>query len=258
MARTRSQRGARGRWWVALAVLALLGIAGLWWFRQQQGPDAATRAVLERMLDGWTRWNSVAGEAVVLFVGDDGQQQGFRERFIVQKPFLARFEVLDLDAQVVQGVWMTDGVTTYFFQPGRGYSEGDLPQYLDKRQAQLPKTWGALKRGQEVQHPFQAEIPSPIAQFLFPLTFVRKAPGIEYRLEEESTLLERPVWILTIVDEENQAEERLWVDQETGVVLRYVQILAGQPRVRYDVLMFVVDEPWDEVWFAPKEGQSIE
>ena len=258
MARTLSR--GRANWkWLALLVLVVAAGAGLWWFRtQRQGPDAATRAVLERMLDGWTRWNSVAGEAVVLFIDEDGQQQGFRERFIVQKPFLARFEVLDLEGRVVQGVWMTDGVTTYFFQPGRGYNEGDLPQHLDEKEDRLPQTWAELPRDEEVQHPFQAEIPSPIAQFLFPLTFVRKAAGVEYRLEEESTLLERPVWILTIIDAENQIEERLWVDQETGVVLRYVQMVQGQPRVRYDLLMFVVDEPWDEVWFAPKEGQSVE
>ncbi|NPA31853.1 MAG: hypothetical protein GXO37_07640 [Chloroflexi bacterium] len=258
MARTLSR--GRARWgWLALLVLVVAAGAGLWWFRtQRQGPDAATRAVLERMLDGWTRWNSVAGEAVVLFIDEDGQQQGFRERFIVQKPFLARFEVLDLDAQAIQGVWMTDGVTTYFFRPGQGYQEGDLPQHLDEKEARLPQTWAELPRDEEVQHPFQAEIPSPIAQFLFPLPFVRKAPGVEYRLEEESTLLDRPVWVLTIEDPQNQVEERLWVDQETGVVLRYVQLVRGQPRVRFDMLMFVVDEPWDKMWFAPKEGQSVE
>ncbi|GEM_PF-5193775 len=248
----------RGRWLVAAVVLVAAVAGGLWWRRSQAGPDAQTRAVLERMLDGWTRWQSVAGEAVVLFIDKDGQQQGFRERFIVQKPFLARFEVLDYEGQAVQGVWMTDGTTIYFFRPGQGYHESDLRGNLAEREQQLPRTWQDLPRGQEVQHPFQAEIPSPVAQFIFPLSFVRKAPGVTYRLEEEATLLERPVWILTIEDPQNKMEERLWVDQATGVVLRYVQLLEGQPRVRYDMLMFVVDEPWDEVWFAPKAGQGIE
>ena len=249
----------RARWgWLALLALVVAAGAGLGWFRTRQGPDAATRAVLTRMLDGWTRWNSVAGEAVVLFIDEDGQKQGFRERFIVQKPFLARFEVLDLDAQAIQGVWMTDGREVYIFRPGRGLQQTSLPENLADWEARLPQTWAELPRGEEVQHPFQAEIPSPIAQFLFPLPFVRKAPGVAYRLEAESALLDRPVWVLTIEDPQNQVEERLWVDQETGVVLRYVQLVRGQPRVRFDMLMFMVNEPWDEMWFAPKEGQSVE
>lgn len=246
----------RGRLAAALVVVLTLAGGLGWYLVAGRGPAAAERTVLERMLDGWTRWNSVAGEAVVLFIDETGQQQGFRERFIVQKPFMARFEVLDYDGEVVQGVWMTDGVTTYFFRPGQGYQEDDLPQHLDEKEERLPRTWRALPRGQEVQHPFQAAIPSPVAQFVFPLQFVRKDAQVHYRLEEEAALLDRPVWILTIVD--GDIEERLWVDQQTGVVLRYVQLVKGQPRVRYEVLLFVVDEPWDPVWFAPKEGQSVE
>jgi len=250
------RRSSRTRW-IGLGLGGLLVVAGLGWLVWRGVQAYRVRRVLELMLTSWQRWQSLAGEAVVLFTDEQGQTQGFRERFILQRPYQARFEVLDYQGTAVQMVWMTDGERVYVLQPAtRAYQEGRLPRLAD-REAALPRAWGQVAEGQTYRHPLQAQIPSPVAEFLFPLPFVRREPGRTYALEGTARLLGRDVWVLT-AREPDRALERFWVDQATGVVLRYVRWEHDKPVIRFDVVQFEVDTPWDKTFFQPKQGKTLE
>lgn len=182
-------------------------------------PAADIEEVLDLVATSHTRWHTVQGQAVVVWTGTQGQQQEYVQDFAVSQPAAARFASVRAHIAPVYDVWMSDGAYIYEINTTAGtYVQSPLPAFaLDLSGMENPETGPDPVA---IIHPFSMLIPSPVAQYIYPHWFAQQVNG-SYQLLGEEEWLGRKVWKVECVTE--TATSLAWVDQSTGVILRFQQ-----------------------------------
>jgi len=185
-----------------------------------------TASVRELMLRSHTTWSTLKGEAVTVWHADE-RTEIWHTTFHFAQPNDGYLE------------WTTepDGKTFQWFGSGQGFYLIDVKQKAytrlparDQRAFEielktLPTTLSEVEADIVYRHPFGAQIPSVLGDYLYSGSMAQ-GPG-EYTLLGKDTLLGRPVYHLQYRHSDPQgnpiARAEYWVDAQTGIILKAVQ-----------------------------------
>ncbi len=186
--------------------------------------DAAS--VRELMLRSHTTWNTLEGEAVTVWHAD-GRTETWHTSFYLAQP----------NDGYLEWTIEPDGKTFQWFGSAQGFYLIDVQQKAYTRlparnrrafEAELqtlPTSLDGVEADTVYRHPFGAQIPSVLGEYLYPGSMAQ-GPG-EYALLGRDTLLGRPVYHLQYrhSDPEGTSTVRAeyWVDAQTGIILKSVQ-----------------------------------
>jgi outer membrane lipoprotein-sorting protein len=140
-----------------------------------------------------------------------------------------------------EGVWISDGHNTYNVDKERkSYTQGKIPRFANDLSV-LPGDLSQVKDDVVYNHPFSLLIPAPVKDYIYPEWFAQGNPSTAYSLLGEDSLLGRKTWIVNLKHKTGQATA--WIDQTTGMILKYVQEENGQKYVEVNFTHLEVDMP---------------
>jgi len=122
-------------------------------------------------------------------------------------------------------------------QSGPNTSEGPLSrEHLQKELALLPRSLEQIQPGIVVDHPLVRMIPARSIDMLFPTWIAQQATSQNHLFfEGEGKCLGRPVYRIRLEKPGGgTAVIAAWVDQQTGILLRYRYEVAGKLLVEYE------------------------
>ncbi|MGC1376562.1 MAG: hypothetical protein WA821_10070 [Anaerolineales bacterium] len=236
---------------VAISVLAT-GVLNR--FLSQFGPPQSPLDVaLTTMLTSPTRWQSVDGEAGFLWYGDDGKTQLYINQFAITQPDKFYVNVIDNTGAGADGMWISDGRHIYGVnKKAKTYAQDQFPEnQLDA--SNLPTRLSQVTPGAVIKHPLAGLINGPIAEYLFPTWFPQANKADQYAFQKEDTLLGRKVWVVTLQTGNND-DLTAWVDQETGIILKYNQLMGGKKFLEMTFTAFHVNGKLPPGVFGPPPG----
>ncbi len=255
----------RKDWFVSIIAGLLLGMVaiGLGLPRLLTESPAARASsqvddVLSLILNSHSKWMTVQGKAEITWYGEKEEVQSYTNRFAIYQPLSAYVDVINKDGSGFnEGVWISDGVNVYNFdKETKSYTEGQIPNFANDLSV-LPKDLSQARTDVVYNHPFSLIIPAPVKEYIYPEWFAQGNPATAYSLLGEDSLLGRKTWIVQLDYKTGQATA--WVDQTTGMILRYVQEENGQKYVEFNFTLLEVDMPLDANTFAvPSDYQSVE
>ncbi len=238
-----------------LAVFILSG--GSFTVNARAAQDADVDSILTLILTSHTKWETVQGEATVTWFGPDGTVQEYVQSFMVSQPASARFEFTKSPVDLSSDLWVSDGAQLFeASSASKTYTQRSIPAFAFNTDV-LPKSTEGMDREGVYHHPFSLLIPSPLAEYLYPQWFAQgQADGV-YKLLGEETLLGRKVWSMDYQIRNNHV--LAWIDQETGLILRYIQEIDGQKFVEVNFTSISFDEPIDGGNFSvPPDYDRVE
>lgn len=204
-------------------------------------PDDAAE-VLELVINSHTRWQTVQGSGSIVWTGPSGEQQEYAQEFAVAQPASARFLATQSYMQSSYDLWISDGAYIYNANTqSKLYTRRPLPAFaFDLSMLETPAD---DVDPVSVVHPFSMLIESPVAQFLYPHWFAQQV-HTDYQFLGEEEWLGRKVWLVEYTSDGGTS--RGWIDQATGVILRYT--LLGF--VDFEMTSITFDAPIDAKVFT--------
>ena len=191
-------------------------------------PVNASTAVNDPLIATLTshlKWDSLQGEANVIWYSPDGETQEYVNTFAIQQPNQANISSISVDGKGESGQWISDGETAYALDlEKQEFSSSSLPTFSSDL-SKLPTTLAEVAGSNIVYpHPFSMVIPFPVKEYLYPQGF---SQGIgQYALLGEEKFLDRLVWVVEYQNDTNKVTA--WIDEETGVILKYIQWSDGK------------------------------
>jgi hypothetical protein len=210
---------------------------------------------LTAMLTSHLKWDTLQGNAEFIWYTSEGGPKTYIKSFALQQHFKGRVVIKSVDGRGSECTWISDGENYSIYYPAsQSYytnSVTDLLLNLSLQPATLeyPNTADELYRNQ-----FSLIIPSYLVDYLFPQKIAEEG-GI-YILAGEEMFLERKVWIV-----EHQIDtvmSTVWVDQETGVILKYIQYTDGEPFLKVTFMSFFVNQAIDPSLFVLPQDMEEE
>lgn len=208
---------------------------------------AEVDAILDLVHTSHQKWQTAQGQATTIWTRPDGTQQVYVQEFVVVQPASARFVSIQSEVEPVYDVWMSDGEYIYEVDTAsKEYVRSPLPAFAFDL-----SFLEAVENDPDpvsVTHPFSMLIPSPVPQYLYPHWYAQQsAVDGTYRILGEEEWLERKTWK---VEYEAEVASLAWIDQATGVILRFQQ--PGYVDFRMTSIAF--DEPIDaDVFTLPAD-----
>lgn len=212
-------------------------------------------AALTTMLTSHTRWQTVSGSAEFLWYGDAGDTQSFTDQFALELPSKIYVNVIDHTGLSGDAMSISDGQNWYAVdKKNKTYSQSPFPQEkLDL--SDLPTSLSQISLDDVISHPVARMVGLPVMEYLFPVSFPQGPKGAVYTLKEETTFLERKVWVieLHII---NRDDVTAWVDQQTGIILKYNQNMDGRKFLEMAFTSFRVNASIPLNTFTPPAGYT--
>jgi hypothetical protein len=242
---------------IGISVLIMLGLIGGILFlpkltkTDKQNSLSPLDEALTLTLGSHLKWSTIQGEAVITWYGPEGQTQENTETFQIEQPnkaFLTLYET-DITAPVQQ--WISDGSNIYIVENAAlTYTSSPLPKF-SKDFSLLPETLEAARTTDAVyRHPFGMLISYPVGEYLYP-QWMAQGKG-SYSFVSNDTVMDRPVLVINI--QNGNGDATAWIDQETGIILKYVQKTEGKPFMDMVFTQFNVDAPLDDSVFSVPVG----
>jgi DNA-binding CsgD family transcriptional regulator/outer membrane lipoprotein-sorting protein len=234
---------------VPLIVGVLLGLLAIRTgipFMLMESPSAKAsdqmNEILSLVLNSHSRWATAQGEAEIVWYGSNGETQTYINKFVIYQPLSAYIEVINkFRPGFNEGVWISDGHNTYNVDKERkSYTQGKIPRFANDLSV-LPGDLSQVKDDVVYNHPFSLLIPAPVKDYIYPEWFAQGNPSTAYSLLGEDSLLGRKTWIVNLKHKTGQATA--WIDQTTGMILKYVQEENGQKYVEVNFTHLEVDMP---------------
>ena len=127
---------------------------------------------------------------------------------------------------------MSDGVKIYQIDDANlSYTESDVPSFAKKTDF-IPQTLADVKKDEVYHHPFEMLILNLIMQYIYSEWFAQAGSGSKYQLLGEETIAGRTTWKVDLLTETDHV--LAWIDQDTGVILKYFQETGGQTVVEME------------------------
>lgn len=240
-------------WFVSAGVGIVLGIVGaiasLPKSIHSQSVNASNGidVALALTLNSHTKWDTALGIARFTFYGPEGETQVYVDSFEVASPNKAHIESISLDGKGQNTAWISDGEMTYALDgASKTFESAVLPQFSQDF-SDIPQQLSEVAADMVYHHPFAMVIPLPIRDYLYPQWFPQG--GGNFILSGEEYVLDRKTWV---VEREKGSEfVKAWVDQETGVILKYTQWTNGKSFLDVEFTRIKFDTPIETAAFSP-------
>jgi hypothetical protein len=253
-------------WMISVLSGLILGITALLaGFSGGLAPTVIGRAssdtdkILTLVLNSHNTWQTVKGEAKVVWYGPKGDTQTYLSSFEVIQPNQALIETTSVDGLNPSGVWISDGFKAYNLNPAnKTYSEEVLPKFTQDFSI-LPKTLDQVKTNSInnyhviYNNPFALVIPVPIREYLYPEWFAQGTGN--YDLVGTDSVAGRNVWVVSCITETSIA--KAWIDQGTGIILKFTQETNSQKVVEVIFTSLSLDVPVDPQIFTLPSGYQL-
>lgn len=239
----------RQDWFVSAVAGFLLGLLaiGLGIPRMlMESPSAKASSqkdeVLSLILNSHTKWTTAKGEAEVVWHGPKGETQSYINAFVIYQPLSAFVDVTNKEKPGFnEGLWISDGENIYNLnKESKSYTQGKMPNFANDLSV-LPSGLSQTKDDVVYNHPFSLLIPAPVKEYIYPEWFAQGNLATAYSLLGEDSILGRKTWIINLQYKTGQATA--WIDQETGMILKYVQEEDGQKYVEVNFTYLEIDMP---------------
>lgn len=249
-------------WFISLVAGVLLGVlsigAGIPRMLSETRTVQATSEVDEirlLLLNSHTKWSTASGEAEIIWYDPKGSSdtQTYISEFKIYQPLSAYVNVSNQDSPGFNDgeLWISDGQKAYRLdKEAKTYTEGYLPKFANDLSI-LPRDLSQVSTDTVYNHPFSLLIPSPVKEYLYPEWFAQGNLSSAYTLEGEDSYLGRKVWILRLTNHTSQYTA--WVDQETGIILKYLQEEDGRKFVEAHFTILEIDQILDTNSFSPPQ-----
>ncbi|GAB4580605.1 MAG: hypothetical protein Fur0022_33470 [Anaerolineales bacterium] len=180
--------------------------------------------ILNLILNSHTKWQTIQGQAEVVWYSQDGSTQTYLTDFAIAQPAQAFFDTTNKEGTGNEGLWISDGEKAYALDKvARTYSESRIPAFaLDL--SMLPTSLSEVEQGITYGHPFALIIPSPLKDYIYS-SWVAEGKGM-YSLMGQEKISDRAAWVIEYKESfEGELSEhfQIWVDQKTGVILKFIQ-----------------------------------
>ncbi len=185
-----------------------------------------TLPIRELMLRSHTTWHSATGTAVTTWYAE-GHTETWHTTFQIVQPNSGRvLWTTGADGKAFQWYGSKDGF--YLVDPQEKiYTHLPVrnPTAFEMEMKTLPGTLDEMEPDTVYRHPFGAQIPSVLGDYLYPVGLVTQASE-EYTSLGKDTLLGRTVYILEHQRTDGTghltAKSTYWVDSRTGIILKAV------------------------------------
>ena len=241
------------RWTILIVVGVILVMVAGWLAIPQVLGNKQVEAVspvdeaLLATVTSHLKWDTLQGEAEIVWYGPNGETQTYTSTFALQQPDKANIAVISVDGTGMGGTWISDGERAYDVNTTTQAHAGMTLPTFSRDLSMLPATLEEAKNADAIyRHPFGMLIPSPVGDYLYPQWFAQG--GGTYTFTGEETLLGRKVWV--VEHENNLYQVTAWIDEETGVILKYSQKGGEKQIVDVAFTHFQVNQPVDPSLFV--------
>ncbi len=198
-----------------------------------------------RMLNSHRFWHTLYVATQLTLIPEGKTATTFVEKFWLQQPYWARHEIYVPGKEQALHI-MVITPSSRMFHTSEGITENDVargPDDIQQELAMLPKTLYQLPPLISIDHPLRRALLSHTADYLFPAPFAQRTDTRhQFVFLGEGAFLNRPVWKIQILfepDSPQSAQWTLWVDQQTGIVLKAESgPYPGTPTEYFQVLQF--------------------
>jgi outer membrane lipoprotein-sorting protein len=207
---------------------------------------------LSKALTSYKNWSSLQGEAQLVQYDADGNPHLDIVSVEIAQPLKANvaFKASDDKAKTDQR-WVSDGKKTYQVNDGNlSYVESNIPGFA-KNLDFIPQTLADVKRGEVYNYPFAMLISNPIMEYVYPVGFAQAPSGASYQLLGEENVAGRTTWKVVLQTKTDYSVA--WIDQATGVILKYSQETSGQKVVEMEFVWIKIDQNIDVQEFSPPD-----
>lgn len=243
-------------WSVSVLAGVILGVLMIMshtfgYLSQAQRVSAASDAekALSKTLQSHTKWSSIRGEAQLIQYDADGKPHTDVIRVEITQPLKANigYQASD-DTGKINKKWISDGEKIYQVDDQNlSYTESNIPPFA-QRPDFMPKTLVDVKNGEIYHHPFEMSISNPVMEYVYPVWFAQGSSDAKYQLLGEESIAERPTWKIDLQTSTDHVTA--WIDQDTGVILKYRQESNGQMIVEMEFTWTEFDKYIDEQEFS--------
>ncbi len=219
---------------VILGVL-IVALQASGYLSQAQNVQAAsdTEKILTKTLQSDKKWSSIQGEAQLTQYDAANNQHVDLISVDIEQPLKANvaYKASD-DKTKINYKLVSDGVKIYQIDDANlSYTESDVPSFAKKTDF-IPQTLADVKKDEVYHHPFEMLISNPIMQYIYSEWFAQAGSGSKYQLLGEETIAGRATWKIDLLTETDHV--LAWIDQDTGVILKYFQESGGQTIVEME------------------------
>jgi len=233
-----------------LGIMAIgMGIPRMLSFSSSAKASSQINEILTLVLNSHTKWMTAQGEVEITWYGKDGQTQAYINDFVIYQPLSAYVNVINKDGSGFnEGLWISDGENTYNLdKKAKSYTQGVIPNFANDLST-LPSDLPQVEEDVVYNHPFSLLIPAPVKEYIYPEWFAQGNPITTYSLLGEDSLLGRRTWIVELQYKTGQATA--WIDQTTGMILKFSQIENGEKFVDVNFTSLEVDMTVDAKTFG--------
>lgn len=210
--------------------------------------------ILNLILNSHDNWETIQGKASITRYSPESESQSHIERFDIDPPGLVRLELLSSPEEKLQRLWISDGAEVFSTdEEKKTFLTSKLPGFSQDTTV-LPKSLSEVDVGTVYHHPLELIMPSPVAEYIYPHWFAQGQPDAVYQVLRADKLLGRDVWVVEYKDSRNLSVA--YIDQKTGVILRYENEMNNDSRVEFEMLSVLFDSPIDKANFIMPEGYT--
>jgi hypothetical protein len=151
----------------------------------------------------------------------------------------------DAPSFIEKSAWISDGEYTYEINlEQRTYSQNSLPAFAYDTPL-IPNSVSETSDLYMYPHPLGSLTPSVVSEYVFPQWFSQGSANATYELIGEEKLLGRDTWVMDSTVRSSHITA--WVDQETGVILKYIAEKDGMLWEDFEMssVLFDADIPED-------------
>lgn len=200
--------------------------------------------ILSLVLNSHSKWSTAQGEVEITWYSSNGEVQAYLNQFVVYQPVLAYVDVTNLYAPGFNEIlWISDGKNTYEINKyDKTYIQRELPNFVHDLSI-LPDRLAEVEDRVVYDHPFSLLIPAPVKEYIYPQWFAQGNSLDAYSLMGEENLFGRDTWIVALNYKTGKAIA--WIDQETGMILKYLQEEGGRKHLEVHFTRIEIDAPVD-------------
>ncbi len=213
--------------------------------------DPTATDILNLVLKSHTLWNTAAGTSEVVWYGEDGTTQRYVTEFAFEQPAKANVTLTEAPDFIEKTSFISDGEATYEINlVSKTYTQGYLPSFAYDT-SMLPKDLSETQEEYSYPHPMNLLTPFPVAEYMFPTWFSQGNKDAVYTVTGEEQIAGRNTWVVNV--EIRNDHVTAWIDQETGVILKYTQITDEKLFEEYEVLTIEFDGKLSKTNFVVSE-----
>lgn len=205
--------------------------------------------VLTKTLQSHKKWSSFQGEAQLTQYDADNNPHIDLITIEVEQPLKANVAFKASDDKVkTNNKWVSDGVKIFRIDDKNlSYAESNIPGFAMKLDF-IPQSFADVKKDEVYHHPFEMLLSNPIMEYVYPVWFAQGRSGSKYQLLGEETVAGRTTSKVELLTETDHVIA--WIDQGTGVILKYFQESDGQTIVEMEFIWVQFNKKIDNQKFS--------